>query len=199
MRGERKATPHASRSSRSPPPRLGGRRARGVGLLRWLPPWRTHPPAGYVPCEARSRPRDFARTTLRERHRPVVRALAEAIFTDAATSAKSGSNPSPPTSTTSSATPAARCASACSFSRSSASRLSSAVALRDVRVFPHRPRARPREDGARGALTLALAAYKAILSLVFFEHPAELADVGYTEPAGAGYARCRARGGGGAE
>lgn len=130
-------------------------------------------------------PREFVRTTLRERHRPLVRALAEAMFEDAATSAKSRLE---------------------SFvdevddfvsHASKGLRFGLLVMLEVIRFAPllllwrfatfeslpcpDRVRVLERMESSRFVpLTLVLAAYKAILCLIYFEHPDELAVVGYS-------------------
>lgn len=130
-------------------------------------------------------PRDFARTTLRERHRPVVRALAEAMFTDAATSAKSRLDAfvDDVDSYMSHASKTLRFVLLVTLE---VLRFAPLILLWRCTTFeslPYSDRVRvlERMETSRiGALTLVLAAYKAILCFIYFEHPDELAAVGYS-------------------
>jgi hypothetical protein len=130
-------------------------------------------------------PRDFARTTLRRRHRLLVRAMAEALF------ARDGSPPR--------ASLDAFVEDVDSFV-SHASRGLRFGLLRMLEVvhfaplfllwrfttfeslaWPDRVRVLERMESSRWlALTLVFAAYKTILCLIYFEQPDELADVGYS-------------------
>jgi len=130
-------------------------------------------------------PRRAARTTLRLRHRPLVRALAEAMFSH------DDGPPSPRLDGIASELDDY-------VSRASATlRFGLLVMLELVRFAPlfllwrfatfeslalgDRVRILERMEQSRIVpLMVAFAAYKAILCLLFFEHPEEQRDVGYT-------------------
>jgi hypothetical protein len=130
-------------------------------------------------------PRDFARSTLKARQRPLVRALAEAMFAHA-------DGPSPERLDAF----VAEIDNFVSFA-SRTLRFGLLLMLEVVRVAPvlllfrfatfgslsrdDRVRVLERMERSRlVALTLVFAAWKTILSFVFFEHPEELAAVGYS-------------------
>jgi hypothetical protein len=130
-------------------------------------------------------PRDFARTTLRPRHRPLVRALAEAMFAH-----EEGPSPARLDELV------AEVDAFVSFA-SRTLRFGLVVMLELVRVAPvllfyrcatftrltrdERARVLERMERSRlVGLTLVFAAFKAILCLLFFEQPEELAATGYS-------------------
>jgi hypothetical protein len=129
-------------------------------------------------------PRDFARITLRPRHRPLVRALAEAMF---ACSADAGPRLDALVDDVDSYVSHA----------SRTLRVGLLVMLEVVHFAPlfllwrfatfeslacaDRADVLERMERSRFVpLTLVLAAYKAILCLLYFEHPEALAAVGYS-------------------
>jgi hypothetical protein len=130
-------------------------------------------------------PRDFARTTLRPRHRPLVRALAEAMFAheDGPSAARLDAF-------------VAEVDAFVSFA-SRTLRFGLVVMLELVRIAPmllfyrfatftrltrdERARVLERMERSRlVVLTLVFAALKVILCLLFFEQPEELAATGYS-------------------
>ncbi len=141
---------------------------------------------GRGPAPQAQAPRDFARTTLRRRHRPLVRALAEAMFSHALGPTRERLDAF-----------VDEFDSFVSFA-SRTLRFGLLVMLGVVRFAPlfvllrfatfetlrldERVRIIERMAASRFiGLALVLAAYKAIFSLLFFEHDDELAALGYTD------------------
>jgi branched-subunit amino acid transport protein AzlD len=130
-------------------------------------------------------PRDFVRTTLRERHRPIVRALAEAMFSDATTTAKSRLDAFVD-DVDDFVSHASRMLRFGLLLMLEVIHFTPLVLLWRFATFeslpcPDRVRVLERMESSRiVGFTLVLAAYKAILCLIYFEHPDELAAIGYT-------------------
>jgi hypothetical protein len=129
-------------------------------------------------------PRDFARTTLRPRHRRLVRALAEAMFVwDARGAGRLDDLVGDVDSYVSHASKTLRFGLLATLE---VIRIAPLFLLWRFATFPSlacpdRIEVLERMDRSRFVpLALVLAAYKTILCLLVFEHPDELAAVGYS-------------------
>lgn len=135
-----------------------------------------------------TRTRDFGRTTLKRRHREVVRAFAEALFADDA----------PPSAARLDAlvdeidrfiSPASKTLRFGLLAMLDAVRVLPLVLLRRLATFEELPLAArtamlERMEGARLApLCLVFVAFKTLMTIAYYEHPGELESIGYPGPA----------------